>query len=141
MNKDKLTSLLFLILGIGLILPSIIFSFNTIKILTTYQATKGILIDFYEKEKEDKKTGTTYILYAPIYEYFDKRGNRYTINSGSYTNMTSLINKESKIYYDENFPQLAVTSSFQLYGIPLISIFFCVVCLITAYIVKKSPII
>ena len=66
MNKDKLTSLLFLILGIGLILPSIIFSFNTIKILTTYQATKGILIDFYEKEKEDKKTGTTYILYAPM---------------------------------------------------------------------------
>lgn len=49
MNKDKLTSLLFLIIGIILLFPSIFLTFRSFKIISSYETTQGKLIDFKEK--------------------------------------------------------------------------------------------
>lgn len=141
MNKDKLTSLLFLIIGIILLFPSVFLTFRSIKIISSYEATQGKLVDFNEKWKKNKDTEEEYLLYAPIFEYQDQNGKTYTINSGEYSNSKALSTITQKIYYEKDHPEIAVTGIFQLYIVPLIAVFFSFICLITAYICRKPAVI
>ncbi len=111
------------------------------RVITTYETTEGVIIDFQEKWKKDKDSGKETLLYAPIYEYNDKKGNTYKINSGEYSSSTSFKSVKQKIYYEKDFPEIAITGMFQLYIVPCISMFFCIVCFFTAYIVRKPAII
>lgn len=141
MSKSRLTFILFLLLGIGLLFPSVFLTFRSIKIISSYETTEGMLVDFKEKWKENKETGEEYPLYAPVFKYFDTSGKTHTIISGEYSSSKSLSSVRQKIYYEKNYPDIAVTGIFQLYFVPLISVFFCLICLITAYIIRKPAII
>jgi hypothetical protein len=54
MNKDRLTSLLFLIIGIILLFPSIFLTFRSFKIISSYETTQGKLIDLKKNGNEIK---------------------------------------------------------------------------------------
>ncbi|MGE4512467.1 MAG: DUF3592 domain-containing protein [Chryseobacterium sp.] len=141
MNKDKLTSLLFFIIGIILLFPSIFLTFRSIKIISSYETAQGKLVDFTEKWKKNKDTEEEYLLYAPVFEYRDNIGKTYKINSGEYSNNKALSTITQKIYYKKDHPEIAVTGIFQLYIVPSIAVFFCFVCFITAYICRKPAVI
>ncbi|MFY7816470.1 MAG: hypothetical protein ACOVRK_14915 [Chryseobacterium taeanense] len=141
MNKDKLTSLLFFIIGIILLFPSIFLTFRSITIISSYETAQGKLVDFTEKWKKNKDTEEEYVLYAPVFEYRDNIGKTYKINSREYSNNKTLGTITQKIYYKKDHPEIAITGIFQLYIVPFISVFFCFVCFITAYICRKPAVI
>jgi hypothetical protein len=141
MNRDRLTSLLFLIIGVILLFPSIFLTFRSFRIISSYETTQGKLIDFKEKWKRNKDSGEEYLLYAPVFEYQDVEGKIHIINSGEYSNSKALSTLTQKIYYEKDHPEVAVTGMFQLYIVPFIAIFFCFICLITAYICRKPGVI
>lgn len=140
MIKDRLTFFMFLFMGIGLFISSIALSYRSLNVLFTYEVTSGKLIDFAEKLKKDNKTGLSTQYFSPIYQFYDRKGNLHTINSGEYSNSKSFSSTRAKIYYNKEFPEISVTGIFQLYIVPLISIFFCIVCLGMAYVFRKPAV-
>ncbi|KPH13469.1 DUF3592 domain-containing protein [Chryseobacterium sp. ERMR1:04] len=141
MNKDKLTVVLFSIIGISLLFSSIFLTYRSIKVITTYETAEGVVIDFQEQLKKDKDTGRETLLYAPIYEYQDKKGNTYKVNSGEYSSSKSYSAVRQKIYYEKDFPDMAITGMFQLYIVPCISIVFCLICFLVVYFARKPSVI
>ncbi|WP_313376605.1 DUF3592 domain-containing protein [Chishuiella sp.] len=139
MSDNKIIFLFCSFLSLSL-LTGLVFSIrHTVNVLTTYEVTEGTLVDFDQKTEEEKDNGKTRIrtLYSPIYEYTDKNGKKYTINTGDYSSRKSFNATHQKVYYEEEFPEVAVSGNFELYYVPGILIFFFTIITLVAILYRK----
>lgn len=117
-------------ISLGLLIAFILFSVSLIKILTSYEKTKGNLIDYTERINEDE--GAVSYSYAPIYSYEDYKGKSHTVSTFEFQKNRASLSKNATIYYDREFPENAVLGLF-VFIIPFIILFFLIICVIVTF--------